>query len=413
MPSSNQKTVAVVGAGAAGSMAAGIAAEYGAAVTMFDGNTALGKKLLITGKGRCNVTNNCDNESFLQNVRRNPRFLYTALSAFSTADTMAFFESLGVPLKTERGNRVFPVSDAARDIVNAMKKHSANAAFIHEKVIKIKAEEDGTLSVITKETARSFDAVILATGGRSYPLTGSDGSGYRIATELSHTLIPLSPSLVPIETVGTLCPELQGLSLKNIAFSVVERASGKTVYTDFGEMMFTHFGVTGPVVLSASAHLREYAISALDCVIDLKPALDAETLDRRLLADFKKYQNRDYINALSDLLPQRMIAPVATLSGIDPRKKVNSITKEERASLLRTLKGLTIPLKQLRPIEEAIVTAGGIDVKEVSPKTMMSKKLPNLYFAGEILDLDAYTGGFNLQIAFSTGYLAGIHAAID
>ncbi len=407
------KKIAVVGAGAAGCMAAGVAKSYGADVTLFDGNASIGKKLLITGKGRCNVTNNCDTDSFLQNVRQNPRFLYTALAAFDTQDTIAFFEALGVPLKTERGNRVFPVSDSARDIVNAMQKHIADAVFLHEKVIKIKAEDDGSLLLITKEASRRFDAVILATGGRSYPLTGSDGSGYRIASALSHTVIPTTPSLVPMETVGELCPALQGLSLKNISFSIVERESSSILYTDFGEMMFTHFGITGPVVLSASAHLRGYDPAILDAVIDLKPALDEEALDRRLLSDFKKYQNRDYINALSDLLPQKMIASVASLSGIDPRKKVHAITREERMSLLRTLKSLRIPLKKLRPIEEAIVTAGGIEVKEISPKTMMSKKVKNLYFAGEIIDVDAYTGGFNLQIAFSTGYLAGMHAAID
>ncbi len=411
MQSSNARTIAVIGAGAAGCMAAGTAQSMGAIVTLYDTNRMIGKKLAITGKGRCNVTNNCDTEEFLANVRVNPRFLYTALSAFSTADTVRFFEGLGVPLKTERGNRVFPVSDKARDIVNALQDYINGVKFITNKVTKIKAEENGGFLVEANGESCRFDAVIMATGGRSYPLTGSDGSGHLLARRLSHTVTELFPSLVPLETNSHLPKALQGLSLRNIGFSIVSRETGKELYRDFGELMFTHFGITGPVVLSASAHLRKESVASLDALIDLKPALNAEVLDKRLLSDFQKYQNRDYANALSDLLPQKMISVVIALSGIPPHKKVNLITREERLRLLQALKEFRLPLLRTRPIEEAIVTAGGVDVREVSPKTMMSKKIKGLYFAGELLDLDAYTGGFNLQIAFSTGYLAGLSAA--
>ena len=412
MQSNNDRPhIAVIGAGAAGLLAAGTALSFGAHVTLFDQNKTPGKKVLITGKGRCNVTNECDLQEFLSNVPKNSRFLYAALSAFSPEDTVTLFTSLGVPLKTERGKRVFPVSDKAADIVSALKKHAKDAEFISEKVTKILAEENKVIGLRTDKDY-FFDAVVLATGGKSYPLTGSDGSGYALAASLGHTVTKLSPSLIPLEAAGMLCKELQGLSLRNIGFKICERTSEKTLYTDFGEMMFTHFGITGPVVISASAHLIDKDISSLDAVIDLKPALDEKTLDKRLISDFTKYKNRDFLNALSDLLPQKLIEPIVRISGIDPRKKVNAITREERTSLLKNLKALRIPLRGTRPISEAIVTSGGISVKEINPKTMMSKLCKDLYFAGEIIDVDAYTGGFNLQIAFSTGYLAAEHAAI-
>ena len=392
--------IAVIGGGAAGMMAAGTATLYGADVTIFESTDRLGKKLAITGKGRCNVTNNCTRDEFLENVTKNPRFLYTALSAFSTEDTMSFFESLGVELKTERGRRVFPKSEKAIDIVNALKKYSSSANVLHKKVLKIhKSYEKFTITTSNKEY--TFDKVIIATGGKSYPLTGSDGSGYILAMDLGHSVTELIPSLIPLESNSPICREMQGLSLKNVKVTIKDEAE-KILYSDFGEMMFTHFGVTGPIILSASAHIRNLDISKLTLSIDLKPALDEKTLDQRLLSDFSKKSNKDFVNALGDLLPTKMIEPFIALSGIDARKKVNSITKEERKAILTTLKSFDIPLDGLRPIEEAIVTSGGVEVKEISPKTMESKICDGLYFCGEVIDLDAYTGGYNLQIAFST-----------
>ena len=401
--------IAVIGGGAAGMMAAGTAAMYGADVTIFESTDRLGKKLAITGKGRCNVTNNCTREEFLENVTKNSRFLYAALSAFSCEDTMTHFESLGVSLKTERGRRVFPESDKAIDVVNALRQYSSGARVVHHKVSAIaKADEGFTLTADKKQYA--FDKVIIATGGKSYPLTGSDGSGYRLAMKLGHSVTELIPSLIPLVSHSPLCREMQGLSLKNVKISIKDEAE-RIIYTDFGEMMFAHFGVTGPVILSASAHIRDYDITTLKLCIDLKPALDEKTLDARLLSDFQKKSNKDLINALGDLLPSKMIEPFIALSGIDGRKKVNSITKEERKILLNTLKSFEIPLDGYRPIEEAIITSGGVEVKEITPKTMESKICEGLYFCGEVIDVDAYTGGYNLQIAFSTGYLAGKSAA--
>jgi len=407
------RRIAVIGAGAAGMMAAITAAEAGASVTLFERNDRVGKKLRITGKGRCNVTNNCDNNEFLTNVPTNPRFLYASLSRFSTADTMSFFESAGVPLKTERGKRVFPISDRAADIVSAMEKRcrEAGVEIIHRRVRGLIIEDGHISGLRYGDSEESFDAVIVCTGGRSYSMTGSDGDGYRFATEAGHTVTPLHPSLVPIVAEGKLCASLQGLSLKNVSLSIKMVQSGKTVYEDFGEMLFTHYGLTGPLVLSASAHLSDITPGKYEAVIDLKPALDEKTLDARILSDFSKYQNRDLINALDDLLPQKMIAPYIGLCGIDPRKKVNSITREEREKMVQVLKGIHIKLVGFRPIEEAIVTRGGVSVKEVDPKTMQSKLVEGLYFAGEVLDVDAYTGGFNLQIAFSTATVAGSSAA--
>ena len=400
--------VAVVGGGAAGMMAAGTAVRYGADVTVFEHTGRLGKKLAITGKGRCNVTNNSSVPDFLESVTKNPRFLYSALNTMSPMDTIEFFEELGVSLKTERGMRVYPASDKAIDIVDAMRRYSADAKFIFSKVKKIKRDDNSFTVIADKEY--SFDRVILATGGKSYPLTGSDGSGYALAMKLGHTVTELIPSLIPIESSSRICSDMQGLSLKNVEIKIVDK-TGRTLYTDFGEMMFAHFGVTGPIILSASAHLRDVDISDLTLRIDLKPALDEKALDARLLSDFSERSNKDFINSLGALLPAKMISPFVSLCGVDGRKKVNSITKEERRQILRTLKSLEIPLSSFRPIEEAIVTSGGVDVKEVRAKDMQSKLVPGLYFAGEMLDVDAYTGGFNLQIAFSTGYLAGKSAA--
>ena len=407
------RRVAVIGAGAAGMMAAITAAEAGADVTLFERNDRVGKKLRITGKGRCNVTNNCDNNEFLSNVPTNPRFLYAALSRFSTADTMAFFENAGVPLKTERGKRVFPISDRAADIVSAMERRcrEAGVTIVHRRVRGLLIEDGRIVGLRYGESEEPFDAVIVCTGGRSYSMTGSDGDGYRFAADAGHTVTPLHPSLVPLVAEGKLCASLQGLSLKNVSLSIKLTQSGKTVYENFGEMLFTHYGLTGPLVLSASAHLSDIAPGKYEAVIDLKPALDEKTLDARILSDFSKYQNRDLINALDDLLPQKMISPYIGLCGIDPRKKVNSITREERERMVRVLKGVHVKLVGFRPIEEAIVTRGGVSVKEVDPKTMQSKLVQDLYFAGEVLDVDAYTGGFNLQIAFSTATVAGTSAA--
>ena len=413
-PSNAEATrVVIVGGGAAGMMAAIAAAQNGAEVTLFERNDRMGKKLRITGKGRCNVTNDCDLNEFLTNVPTNPRFLYTALSRFSTEDTKTFFENAGVPLKTERGKRVFPQSDRAGDIVAALEKYCRTLGVhtVHKRVQNIIVREGRAVGVITSDGETQADAVILCTGGKSYPKTGSDGDGYRFAEAAGHTVTPLSPSLVPLVAQGRLCASLQGLSLRNVSLRIAETASGKTVYEDFGELLFTHYGLTGPMVLSASAHLSDIRPDRYEAHIDLKPALDEKTLDARIRSDFDKYRNRDLLNALDDLLPQKLIAPFIGLCEIDGRKKVHSVTREERERMVRTLKCIRIPIRALRPIDEAIVTRGGVSVKEVDPKTMRSKLVSGLYFAGEILDVDAYTGGFNLQIAFSTAYAAGTAAA--
>ena len=405
--------VAIVGGGAAGMMAAITAAEAGAQVVLFERNDRMGKKLRITGKGRCNVTNDCDLNEFLANVPTNPRFLYAALSRFSTADTKSFFEEAGVPLKTERGKRVFPVSDRAGDIVAALDKkcRALGVRVVHRRVDGLLILDGVAHGVRYGSEVEEADAVIVCTGGRSYPMTGSDGDGYRFADDAGHTVTPLHPSLVPLTAEGKLCASMQGLSLKNVSLRVKNVATGKTVYEDFGEMLFTHYGITGPLVLSASAHLSDIAPGKYEALIDLKPALDEKTLDARILSDFAKYQNRDFINALDDLLPQKMIEPFIRLCGIDERKKVNSITREERERMVKTLKEMRISLHGFRPLDEAIITRGGVSVKEINPKTMESKLIEGLYFAGEILDVDAYTGGFNLQIAFSTAVVAGACAA--
>ena len=408
-----QRRVAVIGGGAAGMMAAATAAEYGAAVTLYERNDRFGKKLRITGKGRCNVTNDCTMEEFLANVPRNPRFLYAALSAFSTEDTKAHFEALGVPLKTERGRRVFPVSDKAADIVNAMERYCRDLGvnMVNRRVAGLSVADGAVNGVKVNGQIEEYDAVILCTGGRSYPLTGSDGDGYRFAEQAGHTVVPLRPSLVPIVCTGNACSRMQGLSLKNVTLRMVDTRNGKVVYEEFGEMMFTHFGITGPLVLSASAHVPDLAPGRYEAQIDLKPALDEKTLDERILSDFSKETNKNFENALDALLPRKMIPLMIEASGIDPQKKVHSVTREERRALVAQFKCFRIHPTGFRPIDEAIITSGGISVKEVSPKTMESKLVNGLYFAGEILDVDAYTGGYNLQIAFSTARLAGMHAA--
>jgi len=408
-----QKGVAVIGGGAAGMMAAIHAANLGVPVTVFERNERCGRKLRITGKGRCNLTNHCTRDVFFANIPGNARFLFSAWSRFDSAATERFFEEAGVPLKVERGNRVFPVSDKATDVVDALVREcrSREVKFIHQRVEKLVIERGRAVGVICQRQSWRFDAVIIATGGCSYPLTGSTGDGYALAVSAGHSIVPPQPSLVPLVEDGRFCATVQGLSLRNVALTVTDHRSGKEIFRDFGEMMFTHYGLTGPLVLSASAHLAEMEKGRYTVSIDLKPALDEKTLDARLLSDFEKYKNKDFLNALSDLLPQKLISPLVERSGIDGHKKVNAITKEERRAFLSLLKGLTVPVKGFRPIEEAIITKGGVNLSEVDPRTMASKKTAGLYFAGEVLDLDAYTGGFNLQIAFSTAVLAGEAAA--
>lgn len=405
--------VIVIGGGAAGMMAAVSAARAGADTLLLERNDACGKKLRITGKGRCNVTNDCTIQEFLQNVPSNPRFLYSSLSRFDTEDTKAFFESEGVPLKVERGRRVFPESDRAEDIVRALVNacREAGVKIKHSRVRSLIIENGRAVGVRTEDGEERGDAVIIATGGKSYPRTGSDGDGYALAKEAGHTVTRLLPSLVPIVSDSKICPALQGLSLRNVALSIADRDSGKKIYEDFGEMLFTHFGLSGPMVLSASAHIPDITTGRYEAHIDLKPALDEKTLDARLLSDFAKYANKDFANALGDLLPQKMIPVIISLSGIDPRKKVNSVTKEERRALGEVIKSLKIHLCGFRSITEAIITKGGVSTAEINPKTMESKLCGGLYFAGEVIDVDAYTGGYNLQIAFSTGTLAGESAA--
>lgn len=408
------KTVAVVGGGAAGLMAAIHAARMGAAVTIYEKNERCGRKLGITGKGRCNVTNHCTRETFFENVTGDARFLYSAWSRFDSAATESFFEEQGVPLKVERGNRVFPVSDKARDVVDALVRAARDEGvkILHANVSELLIEDGRACGVRVGDKEYSADAVILATGGASYPLTGSTGDGYRFARAAGHTVVSPTPSLVPLVEKGRFCASVQGLSLRNVSLRAKDLKTGKIVFEEFGEMLFTHFGLTGPLVLSASAHLCPMESGRYELLIDLKPALDEKTLDARLLSDFAKYSNRDFQNALCDLLPQKLIEPLVARSGIDGRKKVHDVTKEERKAFLQLLKGVGIVIGGTRPIAEAIVTKGGVALTEVMPRTMASKKCRGLYFAGELLDLDAYTGGFNLQIAFSTAVLAGESAAI-
>lgn len=402
----------VIGGGAAGLMAAGTAAAYGIDVAVIEHMPRPARKVMITGKGRCNLTNNTDLKGLVSATVTNGRFMYSAFSAFSSEDTMALFERLGVPLKTERGNRVFPQSDKAVDIVDALKKYAETADVINDKAVEI-LQSEGRVTAVRLESGReiSADAVILATGGKSYPATGSDGSGYALAKVLGHTVTPLRPSLIPLVTHEGFVTALQGLTLKNVEVKVFKGDKKTPVYTDFGEMLFTHFGVSGPLVLSASANMPDVEKEQYKIEIDLKPALSEQMLDERILKDFARFSNKDFGNSLDELLPKKLIPVIIKLCGIDPHKKVNAITREERQRLVHKLKHLTVTVTNTRSIEEAVITSGGIDVREVDPKTMESKLVSGLYFAGEVLDVDAYTGGFNLQIAFSTGYLAGSSAA--
>lgn len=405
--------IIIIGGGAAGLMAAGTALKNGKKVTVIEKNPRPARKVMITGKGRCNVTNACSNNEFLEAVVSNARFLYSAVNQFSTYDTMDLFESqLGVPLKVERGNRVFPISDKAVDIVDALASFAKGADFYYNHVCTEILAEEGKVIGVTLDNGQTIegDSVIVATGGLSYPTTGSTGDGYRFAKSLGHTVTPLLPSLVPMVCHTTDCRDLMGLSLKNVTFSVTDTSNHRVLFQELGEMLFTHFGLSGPLVLSASAHLRPMEKKRYRATIDLKPALDENQLDARLLRDFEINIHRTLRNSLGKLLPAKMIPVIIKRSGISPDTKVNQITKEQRKSLVNTIKNLAFDIDGFRPIEEAIVTAGGISVQEINPKTMESKLCKGLFFAGEVLDLDAYTGGFNLQIAFSTGYLAGFYA---
>ncbi|MBQ8474992.1 MAG: NAD(P)/FAD-dependent oxidoreductase [Clostridia bacterium] len=406
----NKNRVAVVGGGAAGMMAAVFALRGGAEVKIFEPNKFLGKKLRITGKGRCNVTNDCEPQEFMQNVTRNGKFMYSSVYRLKPSDVKAFFEELGVPLKTERGRRVFPQSDRAADVSLALEKEikRLGGEVVSQRVSDIKTENGRVTAVVCRGSEYACDSVIIATGGVSYPGTGSTGDGHKIAERLGIAVTELKPSLVPVVTKDDTA-EMMGLTLKNVTLTVYR--GEKKVYSEMGEMLFTHFGVSGPLVLSASAHMQTGSVTDYKMEIDLKPALSEAELDRRVLSDFEKYAARDFVNALGDLLPKNLIPAVISQSKIPERIKVSSITKEMRARLVSTLKAYTLKPVSFRPIDEAIITCGGVSVKEVDPKTMMSKKIDGLYFAGEVLDLDAYTGGYNLQIAWSTGALAGTCAA--
>ena len=396
----------VIGGGPAGMFAAITAAQRGQKVLLLERNDRLGKKLLITGKGRCNVTNNCDLDEVLKNVPRNGRFLYSALNACPPGKMMDFFATAGCELKTERGNRVFPVSDRSQSVLEALQREMRRAGVeIRTDRVKEILTKDGAVSGVRGQNATyGCQWVILATGGLSYPTTGSTGDGYAMAEQLGHTIVPAQGSLVPLETEGADAPDMQGLSLRNVDVKLLD-AKGKKLFTDFGELLFTHFGVSGPTVLSASAHLK-----GENCrlVIDLKPALDEGKLDARILRDLEMYKNRSMENALTDLLPRSMIPVVLRRLDIDPTMQANSLTKQQRRSLVELLKAFSLTITGKRPVAEAIITSGGVKVGEIDPKTMQSKLVPGLYFAGEIIDCDAYTGGFNLQIAWSTAYAAGM-----
>lgn len=398
--------VIVIGGGPAGMFASIAVAESGKTVLLLEANERLGKKLLITGKGRCNVTNDCTAQEVLQNVPRNGKFLYSALEAYPPAQVMGFFERNGCPLKTERGNRVFPVSDKAQSILDCLRNEMRrlNVKIQTAKVLDIITENGIVVGVKTRTGVISAKKVILATGGVSYPTTGSTGDGYRMAQALGHTVVTPEGSLVPLETAGDTCQQMQGLSLRNVGVRLIN-AKGKLLYKDFGELLFTHFGVSGPTVLSASAHLKGEGCKLL---LDLKPALDENKLNDRILRDLETYKNRTMENALTDLLPRTMIPVVLHLLEIPESLQANSLTKQQRRSLVELLKAFPVDILGKRPVAEAIITSGGVKVSEIDPKTMESKLVSGLYFAGEIIDCDAYTGGFNLQIAWSTGYAAGV-----
>lgn len=402
-----QFDVIVVGGGAAGLMAAGAAASRGLSVGLFDKNQQLGRKVRITGKGRCNVTNNCSVEEVVASCPRGGKFLYGVLSAFSPQDTMAFFEGQGVPLKTERGRRVFPVSDNAHQIADALARWAGKAQVIRQAVTEVLTEGGRAVGVKTAQGAYHAQGVILCCGGASYPGTGSNGDGYKLASQLGHTIVKPTPSLVPLVERGDWCSQLMGLSLRNCGVKVTQQGKKKPVYEDFGELLFTHFGLSGPTILSASAHLHPMEPGKYTVHIDLKPALSPQQLDQRLLRDLEGHKNKFFANSLEELLPQKLIPVVVERSGIPGETRCNSVTKEQRRALLELLKGFSLEVEGFRPIAEAIVTSGGVSLKEIDPRTMESKRVPGLYFAGELMDADAYTGGYNLQIAFATGRLAG------
>ena len=403
------RRIIIIGAGASGLIAGAQAAKRGLDVTIVERNSRPARKVMITGKGRCNVTNACfDINELISNVVRNPRFMYSAFSSFMPYDTMALLQDMGVETKIERGNRVFPVSDKAVDVVDALVKNAkqSGAKFVQGCVTSFNIE-NGIVKSVNLENSDIIegDAFAICTGGKRYASTGSDGIGYELAKSVGHTVTPLKPSLVSLIASNGFIPDLQGLSLRNVSIKLLD--GEKEIYSDFGEMLFTHYGVSGPVILSASAHMQSPREHNYKIVIDLKPALDYAALDKRIQRDFSEFANRDFINSLEKLLPNKLIPVMVKRSAIPPSLKVNQITKEQRQSLVELFKNFTVDICDFRPINEAIVTSGGVDVKEINPKTMQSKLVDNLYFAGEVIDVDAYTGGFNLQIAFSTGFLCG------
>ena len=408
----NKKTydLIVVGGGAAGMLASAVAAERGLDTLLVEKNARCGRKLGITGKGRCNLTNDTTPKDVIDHIPTGGRFLYSAVSAFPPESVKEVFASMGVPLKTERGKRVFPVSDRAADIVAALEKRMKNAGtqILRANVTSVICEDGVCRGVNTSAGPFRAPRVLLCTGGASYPATGSDGSGYRIAEKLGHTVIAPAPSLVPLVAAGEDCAEMQGLSLRNVTLTVTD-GSRKPVFQEFGELLFTHYGLSGPLVLSASAHMRDFRSKRYTCHIDLKPALDEAALDARILRDFSENPNRDFVNVLPSLVNRLMVPVIVRRSGIPPHAKVNSVTKTQRRTLVSLLKDLSVEIEGPRPIEEAIVTSGGVDTREIDPKTMESKKVGGLYFAGEIINCDGYTGGFNLQIAWSTAYAAAVH----
>ena len=412
--------VIVVGGGPAGMMAAITAAENGNDVTIIEKMPQFGKKLLITGKGRCNITSSLYMSEFIKNTPGNGKFLYSAFQNYTNQDIIAFLKKQGLEVKEESGNRVFPVTDKSVDVLNCFKKKIDELKIrykLNTKVEKILIKSNEVLAVRTDSEIIQTDKIILATGGKSYPLTGSTGDGYKIAKDIGHTIVTIKPSLVPMEVYEKeMCKKLQGLSLRNVGIKIIDNDRKKMIYEDFGEMIFTHFGISGPIILSGSAHLVKYKDidyllrkKYVEIKIDLKPALTEEQLDDRILRDFNEFKNKQFKHSLDKLLPQKMIPVMIELTKIDENKKVNEVTREERKKLVKLLKNFTITIKDFRPVEEAIITCGGISTKEIDPKTMESKIIKGLYFAGEIIDVDSYTGGFNLQIAYSTGYTAGMN----
>ncbi len=397
----------IVGGGAAGLISAYYSALNGDSVTIIEKNEKLGKKIYITGKGRCNLTNDCEPEEFLKNVVTNPKFLYGAIYAFPPQKLIEVFENAGLVLKTERGRRVFPLSDKSSDVIKTLENLCKNLGVdihLNERAENIETQDNIVKYIITEKNKYKCDKVIICTGGKSYPSTGSTGDGYKFAKILGHNIVAPKSALCPIEIKGDFCKNLQGVSLKNVTLTV--KRNNKIIYSELGEMIFTHFGISGPIVLSASSYINKYPINDIELSLDLKPALTDEQLDNRILRDFIKYKNRDLQNSLNDLLPKSLIKGIIELSKIPPYKKNDVITKEERKRLIDSLKRINLEIKSLRPIEEAIITSGGVDCKQINPKTMESKLVKGLYFAGEVIDVDALTGGYNLQIAFSTAYIA-------